>query len=110
MRHVHHCAFHDQWAAEGTMSYRENLIADYAEYLSGNANKSPEYYARMHLSRGAKTALIKIYETGEWTTDPAILHHLRHHGLAVKARGYRLTDFGQRLARDLSEKMNGLRR
>lgn len=89
------------------MSYRENLIADYAEYLSGNANKPPEYYARMHLSRGAKTALIKIHETGEWITDPAILHHLLHHGLAIKTKGYRLTNFGQHLARNLSEVMNG---
>lgn len=89
------------------MSYRENLIADYAEHLSGNANKSPEYYARMHLSRGAKTALIRIHETGEWTTNPAVLHHLIHHGIAIKARGYRLTDFGQRLARDLSEITHG---
>lgn len=89
------------------MSYRENLIADYAEHFSGSANKSAEYWARHHLTRGAKTALIRIHETGEWTTDPAILHHLLHHGIAIKARGYRLTDFGQHLARNLSEVMNG---
>lgn len=89
------------------MSYRENLIADYAEYLSGSANKPPEYYARMHLSRGAKNALIRIHETGVWTTDPAILHHLLHHGLAIKTKGYRLTNFGKKIAHDLSEKING---
>ena len=89
------------------MSYNTNRNADYDEHLSGNANKPPEYWARHHLTRGAKNALMRIHETGEWTTDPAILHHLRHHGLAVQHHGYKLTNFGQQIARNLSEKING---
>lgn len=89
------------------MSYNTNRNAEWDEHFSGNAHKTAEYWARHHLTRGAKTALIRIHETGEWTTDPAILHHLRYHGIAIKARGYRLTDFGKHLARNLSEVMNG---
>lgn len=89
------------------MSYNANRNSEWDEHFSGNANKTAEYYARMHLSRGAKTALIRIHETGEWTTDPATLHHLLHHGLATKTKGYRLTEFGKKIAHDLSEKING---